>query len=76
MPAPRAGVISRRGLCSLMKFEPGPPATFGSTATAHVWLVVWSKDCRHQVEPGPVEMATRYGPETTMLDCGRYRRRR
>jgi hypothetical protein len=24
-------------------------------------LIVWCKDCRHQIEPDPAEMAQRYG---------------
>ena len=37
-------------------------------ASARVRLIVWCPECRHQVEPDPVEMARRYGPETTVLD--------
>jgi hypothetical protein len=33
----------------------------GSTARAHLRLIVWCRDCRHQVEPDPAEMAERYG---------------
>ena len=51
-----------------MKFEPGPPATLGSTAAAHVRLIVWCKDCNHQAEPDPPEIAERYGAETTVPD--------
>jgi hypothetical protein len=29
---------------------------------AHLRLIVWCLDCRHQVEPDPAEMAERYGP--------------
>jgi hypothetical protein len=53
---------------SAMKSRPGPPATLGSTAAAHLRLIVWCKDCRHHVEPDPVEMAERYGAETTVPD--------
>ena len=50
-------------------FSPwGPPATLGSTAAGPLRLIVWCKDCRHQVEPNPAEMAERYGAETTVLD--------
>jgi hypothetical protein len=42
--------------------------TLGVAATAGVRLVVWCKECRHQVEPDPAEMATRYGAETPVLD--------
>jgi hypothetical protein len=31
-------------------------------------LIVWCKDCGHQVEPEPAKMAARYGAETTVLD--------
>jgi hypothetical protein len=46
----------------------GPPMTLGSAAAAGVRLIVWCKECRHQVEPDPAEMATRYGAETPVLD--------
>jgi hypothetical protein len=29
---------------------------------------VWCKECQHQVEPDPAEMATRYGAGTAVLD--------
>jgi hypothetical protein len=35
--------------------------TLGNAAAAHVRLIVWCLDCRHQVEPDPAEMAERYG---------------
>jgi hypothetical protein len=54
-----------------MRYEPGSPATLGSTAKAHLRLIVWCKDCRHQVEPDPAEMAERYGAETTVPDWGK-----
>jgi len=33
-----------------------------------VRLIVWCKECRHQVEPDPAEMAASYGAETSVLD--------
>jgi hypothetical protein len=51
-----------------MKSEPGPPMTLGNAAAARVRLIVWCKDCQHQVEPDPAEMAQRYGVATTVLD--------
>jgi hypothetical protein len=42
--------------------------TLGNAAAAKVRLIVWCKDCRHQIEPDPVEMAQRYGAETTVPD--------
>jgi hypothetical protein len=33
-----------------------------------VRLIVWCLDCRHQVEPDPVEMADRYGAEMAIPD--------
>ena len=60
-----------------MKSYRGPPATLGSTAAAGLRLIVWCKDCRHQVEPDPAEMVERYGAEMTVPDwsarlvCGR-----
>jgi hypothetical protein len=35
--------------------------TLGNAAAARVRLIVRRKDCRHQVEPDPAEMAARYG---------------
>jgi Zn finger protein HypA/HybF involved in hydrogenase expression len=40
----------------------------GNAAAAHVRLIVWCRDCRHQVEPDPAEQAQRYGAETTVPD--------
>jgi hypothetical protein len=42
--------------------------TLGNAAAARVRLIVWRKACRHRVEPGPAEMAARYGGETSVLD--------
>ena len=51
-----------------MKSYRGPPMTLGSAAAAHLTLIVWCKDCRHQVEADPAEMVERYGAETTVPD--------
>jgi hypothetical protein len=65
-----------------MKSEPGPPMTLGSAATARVRLIVWSKDCRRQVEPDLAGMAERHEAETTVPDwharlvCGQCGSRR
>ena len=40
-----------------MRSKPGPPATLGSTANAHLELIVLCRDCRHKAEPDPAEMA-------------------
>ena len=42
--------------------------TLGAAAAAEVRLVVWCKDCNHQVEPAAAEMAARYGADTAVLD--------
>jgi hypothetical protein len=42
--------------------------TLGVPATAGVRLMVWCKECQHQVEPDPAEMATWYGAEIFVLD--------
>jgi hypothetical protein len=42
--------------------------TLGIAAAPGVWLIVWCKGCRHQVEPDPAEMAARYGAEKTVID--------
>jgi Zn finger protein HypA/HybF involved in hydrogenase expression len=60
----------------------GPPMTLGNAASAHVRLIVWCLDCRHRVEPDPVEMAERYGAEMSVPDwhsrlvCGKCGSRR
>jgi hypothetical protein len=36
---------------ALMKPYRGPPATLGSTAAAHVQIIVWCRARQHQVEP-------------------------
>jgi hypothetical protein len=46
-----------------MKSEPGPPMTLGNAAAAQVRLIVWYKECQHQVEPDPGEIAAGYGAE-------------
>jgi hypothetical protein len=51
-----------------MKPYRGPPMTLGNAAAAQVRLIVWCKACQHQVEPAPVEMAARYGADTSVLD--------
>jgi hypothetical protein len=51
-----------------VKSDPGPPMTLGNAAAARVRLIVWCKECQHQVEPNPAEMAARYGAETPVLD--------
>jgi hypothetical protein len=52
----------------IMKVQPGSPMTLGSAAAAKLRLIVWCRDCSHQVEPDPAEMAARYGAETPVLD--------
>jgi hypothetical protein len=42
--------------------------TLGGAVLAGVRLIVWCRDCSHQVEPDPAEQAQRYGPETTVPD--------
>jgi hypothetical protein len=42
--------------------------TLGNAAAARVRLIVWCKDCRHQIEPDPAEMAQRYGAEMPVPD--------
>jgi hypothetical protein len=46
----------------------GPPMTLGNAAAARVRLIVWCKDCQHQVEPDPAEHARRYGAGTSVLE--------
>ena len=35
--------------------------TLGNAAAARVRLIVWCKECQHQVEADPAKMAARYG---------------
>jgi cbb3-type cytochrome oxidase cytochrome c subunit len=51
--------------------ESGRPATLGSTLAVHLYLIVWCKACRHQVEPALAEQVERYGAETVVADEGR-----
>lgn len=39
------------------------PATLGSTAKAHLWLLVWCKSCRHEIRLDPAGQAERYGAD-------------
>ena len=49
-------------------------ATLGSTLAAHLALLVWCRDCRHQVEPDVAEHVERYGAGLTLLEwAGRLR---
>ena len=41
--------------------------TLGGAAAARVRLIVWCKDCQHQVEPDLAELASRYGAEIAVL---------
>jgi hypothetical protein len=38
--------------------------TLGNAGSARVRLIVWCRDCQHQVEPDPAEQAARYGAAT------------
>jgi len=51
-----------------IKSNPGPRIRLGNAAAANLRLIVRCKECRHQVEPDPAEMAERYGAETTVPD--------
>jgi hypothetical protein len=42
--------------------------TLGGAANAGVRIIVWCKACQHQAEPGPAEMAARYGAGVSVLD--------
>jgi hypothetical protein len=44
--------------------------TLGNAAAARVRLIVWCKECQHQVEPETAAMATRYGAETPLGSTG------
>ena len=65
----RATARRQKALGSLpLKTEPGPPMTLGNAVAAKVRLIVWCRDCGHQVEPVPAEQAQHYGVETAVLD--------
>jgi hypothetical protein len=51
-----------------MKSAAGPTMTLGNAAAARVRLIVWCRDCGHQVEPDTAEQAQRYGSATPVLD--------
>jgi hypothetical protein len=51
-----------------MKSQPGRPMTLGSASRASVRLIVWCRDCGHQVEPDPAELAGRHGADTAVLE--------
>ena len=51
-----------------MKSAAVPPMTLGNAAAAKVRLIVWCRDCGHQVEPDPAEQAQRYGADMPVLD--------
>ena len=42
--------------------------TLGAAAAAGVRLIVWCRECQHQVEPDPAEHARRYGVATSILE--------
>ena len=48
--------------------ELAPPMTLGNAAAARVGLIVWCRECQHQVEPDPAKMAARYSAEMPVLD--------
>jgi hypothetical protein len=48
------------------KSRSGPPMMLGNAGAAHVRLIVWCKESRHQVEPDAAETAERYGANTAL----------
>jgi hypothetical protein len=42
--------------------------TLDNAAAACVRLIVWCKECQHQVEPDAAEMAERYDAPMSVLD--------
>jgi hypothetical protein len=42
--------------------------TLPGAAAARGRLIVWCRECRHQVEPDPAAMAERYGAELSASD--------
>jgi hypothetical protein len=57
---------------SALKSAPSPPMTLGNAAkAAGVHLIVWCKNCQHQVEPDPAEQARRCGAEMPVPEVAR-----
>ena len=46
-----------------MKSYAGPPMTLGNAAAARVRLIVWCKDCRHQLSPTPAKSPSDTAPQ-------------
>src|SRR6516165_7950564 len=65
-PVQWAAQFNRNAPAPSVKRQAGQPMTLGNAAAARVRLIVWCKDCRHQIEPDPVAMAERYGAATTV----------
>ena len=52
-----------------LKSFPGPPMTLGSAAAAHLTLIVWCKDCRHQsTRPGGDGCSVVYQNDDALLE--------
>ena len=51
-----------------MKRYIGPLTTVGNAASAKVRVIVWCRDCQHQIEPDPAEMAERHGADLAVID--------
>jgi hypothetical protein len=49
-----------------MKSYSSTPMTLGNATSAQVRLIVWCRECGHQVEPDPAAMAQRCSPEMTI----------
>ena len=56
---------SRRHDCRVNRYT-DPPMTLGGAAAARVRLIVWCRDCRHQIEPAA--MAEHYGADLSVPD--------
>ena len=48
--------------------EPIRPATLGTTLDARLRLIVWCRQCRHEVEPDVAEQVERHGADLTVID--------
>jgi hypothetical protein len=56
----------------LMKSDRGPPMTLGDVVAApSIRLLVWCRDCQHQVEPDSAEQARRYGADLPVPEWGK-----
>jgi hypothetical protein len=50
-----------------LRSQIGASMTLGNAAVARLRLIVWCKECRHQVEPDVADLAERFGADMPVL---------